>query len=89
MLLQMRTDNSGINFEQIRSVAAKSELTEADIAQLTHFVTSDRADLAKTTYWANSIIQPNSWERRTYRWSRVDSQFKELYTKAKSEDSDK
>jgi len=85
----MRKDNSGINFEQIRIVAAKDELTEEDIEQLTHFVNSSKTELDKTTYWGNTIVQPNAWEKRTYRWSDINKSWTELHSKAKSADSDK
>ena len=87
-LLAMRADR-GTNFEQIRRVVVKDELTEEDIAQLEHFVHTPKRQLDETTYWANTIIEPNSWERRTYRWSTVDSEWKELHSKAKIANEDK
>ena len=88
-LLAMRIDSAGTNFEQIRSVVNKDELSEADIAQLEHFVYTPRRELEQTTYWANSIIQPNVWEKRTYRWSDINKSWTELHSKAKSADLDK
>lgn len=87
-LLAMRADR-GTNFEQIRQVAAKDELTKEDIAQLEHFVHTPKRQLDETTYWGNSIVQPNAWEKRTFRWSTVDSEWRELHSKAKIANEDK
>ena len=64
--LNMQSHNSPFNKEQIRLVAIKDELTEADIAQLKHFVNRTPKEVAKSIYYGNVIIDPANWDYKLY-----------------------
>ena len=68
--LSLSGDRAPFNGEQIRRVLTKAEpLTEADIAQLTHFVNRSTAQLSKTIYYGNTIIDPATWDHVIYKRS--------------------
>ena len=43
----------------------KENLTDADVAQLKHFILVDRKQLETTAYVANTIVSPTSWGSET------------------------
>ena len=65
--LNMQSENSPFNKEQIRLVAIKDELTEADVAQLEHYVARTPRELKRTVYYGNTIIDPATWDHKLYR----------------------
>jgi hypothetical protein len=68
--LSLSGDQAPFNREQIRRVLAKAEpLTEADVAQLKHFVDRTTAELSKTIYYGNTIIDPATWNHVIYKRS--------------------
>ena len=65
--LNMQSDTSHINKEQIRLVAIKEELTEEDIAQLEHYVSRTPRQLKRSVYYGNAIIDPACWGHKLYK----------------------
>ena len=66
--LGLSSEKAPFNKEQIRRVLAKREpLTEADVAQLTHFVGKTTRELSRTIYYGNTIIDPATWDHQLYR----------------------
>jgi hypothetical protein len=49
----------------IQTLLTKQCLTDADVAQLKHFVNSSKEQLRNTAYVANTVISPTSWDHIT------------------------
>jgi hypothetical protein len=54
-------DYRALRLHIILELVNKTALTEQDIIMLQHFIMSDKQTISNTTYIANSIISPNSW----------------------------
>lgn len=54
-----------IKLYNIHNLLNKENLTDADVAQLTHFVNSSKQEIETTAYVANTIVSPMSWGHYT------------------------
>lgn len=57
-----------INVKQITAVANKEQpLSDDDIEQLTVFVNKTARQMKDVTFYGNSTIDPNTWDKKLYR----------------------
>ena len=54
-----------IKLYNIHQLLSKATLTDADVAQLKHFVNSSKQEIENTAYTANTVVTPMSWGHYT------------------------